>query len=342
MHSHLLRWLELYEKLLGRKLLPEDHIFPHLSTNGIIHPHKEMSYDIFMKLFTSFTSSAGLDGWFTTHSFRRGGAQYRFIFAPPSYHWLLNVVRWWGGWAEGENVCICHFTRTYVYPGLQVDTLMKYLLDSLQSYENGHGDALQPVPSGFSESFIGERIEEAPVTAREVRELKRSVDEKFESIDRSLDQKMDEVIDVVTRITSEFTGTQTCRSGIRNPPECRAERSVHAGRLGWMPYPPRAVSVASSSSDVPNEAASLAGPLSMRVQSEKGHRVAPIQGVNIPNLRAGPDAWRDAIKQWEEGDPATGLVALKDWSEAWYRGTMRTFTASKRHERELIVIAYNL
>lgn len=104
MHSHLLRWLEFYELKLGRKLEPEDHIFPHISANGQIHTHKEMSYDMLSKLLTEFAGAAGVEVWLTTHSFRRGSAKYRFYLAPPSQCWLLNVVRWWGGWAEGENV----------------------------------------------------------------------------------------------------------------------------------------------------------------------------------------------------------------------------------------------
>ncbi|KAF8991452.1 hypothetical protein BDZ89DRAFT_973819, partial [Hymenopellis radicata] len=42
--------------------------------------------------------------------------------------WSLRKVRWWGGWAEGESV----------------DTLMKYLLDSLSKYEDNYSDALDP------------------------------------------------------------------------------------------------------------------------------------------------------------------------------------------------------
>jgi hypothetical protein len=43
-------------------------------------------------------------GTFTTHCFRRGGAQYRFMYAPIGEHWSLARIRWWGGWAEGEHV----------------------------------------------------------------------------------------------------------------------------------------------------------------------------------------------------------------------------------------------
>lgn len=104
MHSHLLRWIQVLETLLGRPLEPEDQLFPHISVNGTIQPRQEMSYDNFSKLMLKFTTSAELDGTYTTHSYRRGGAQYRFIFAPRGSRWSLNKVRWWGGWAEGENV----------------------------------------------------------------------------------------------------------------------------------------------------------------------------------------------------------------------------------------------
>lgn len=54
----------------------------------------------------------------------------------------------------------------------QVDTLMKYLLDSLQSYENGHGDALNPLPRGTEVSFMGEHLEVGAAMGQEICELK--------------------------------------------------------------------------------------------------------------------------------------------------------------------------
>ena len=39
---------------------------------------------------------------FTTHYFRRSGAQYRFIYASP--RWSLEAIKWWGAWAKGESV----------------------------------------------------------------------------------------------------------------------------------------------------------------------------------------------------------------------------------------------
>ncbi|KAG1723135.1 uncharacterized protein EDB91DRAFT_1087922 [Suillus paluster] len=62
-------------------------------------------------------------------SFRRGGAQYWFMFAPVGQRWTLAKVRWWGGWADGE----------------QRDTLVRYLLDELHAYETDYSDALAPI-----------------------------------------------------------------------------------------------------------------------------------------------------------------------------------------------------
>jgi hypothetical protein len=56
-------------------------------------------------------------GSFSTHCFRRGGAQYRFMFAPVGKRWTLRMVRWWGGWVEGEQVCFVHSIWTDIIKG---------------------------------------------------------------------------------------------------------------------------------------------------------------------------------------------------------------------------------
>lgn len=65
-----------------------------------------MSSDMAQKMITKFAEAAGIPnaGNFTTHCFRRGGAQYRFMFAPIGKRWTLAKIRWWGGWADGEKV----------------------------------------------------------------------------------------------------------------------------------------------------------------------------------------------------------------------------------------------
>ena len=44
---------------------------------------------------------------------------------------------------------------------------MKYLIDSLQSYETGHGNALHPIHTEPDKSFMSDHIAMQPVTAEE-------------------------------------------------------------------------------------------------------------------------------------------------------------------------------
>jgi hypothetical protein len=70
-------------------------------------------------------------------------------------------------------------------------------------------------------------------------------------------------------------------------------------------------------------------------------KAAPIPGVGIPDLPRGPDAWRTAIKQWEDPAASIGGKALKDWPEDWYSGAMRTITGVKRNMRKVIALEFD-
>lgn len=104
MYTHLQEWLEFYRSQTGRDFKPTDKLFPYIAPNGQLEPGKEMAYNHFAKIMKRWTEGAGLRKTYTTHSFRRGGAQYRFMFAPFHRRWTLHRVRWWGGWAIGESV----------------------------------------------------------------------------------------------------------------------------------------------------------------------------------------------------------------------------------------------
>ncbi|OWZ21909.1 hypothetical protein PHMEG_0003460 [Phytophthora megakarya] len=53
------------------------------------------------------------DIWFTSHTFRRAGSQYQFMFPAPERRWSLRMVKWWAGWTQNEST----------------ETLARYLLD---------------------------------------------------------------------------------------------------------------------------------------------------------------------------------------------------------------------
>ena len=104
MYRHLPIWISFLEKQLGRSLRPDDYVFPVIAINGLIYPESPITHDAIQKHLTNLTSQAGLKRSITTHSFRRGGAQHRFMFAPLGQRWSLSIIRWWGGWAPGEHV----------------------------------------------------------------------------------------------------------------------------------------------------------------------------------------------------------------------------------------------
>ncbi|OWY98409.1 hypothetical protein PHMEG_00030837 [Phytophthora megakarya] len=69
------------------------------------------------------------DIWFTSHTFRRAGAQYRFMFAAPERRWSLRMVKWWAGWTQNESA----------------ETLVRYLLDQAVTDEDKQlADCLAP------------------------------------------------------------------------------------------------------------------------------------------------------------------------------------------------------
>ncbi|EDR06825.1 uncharacterized protein LACBIDRAFT_299726 [Laccaria bicolor S238N-H82] len=318
MSTHLPKWRAYLQKLQpNHKVEGNDYIFPYIAPNGLIHPKRDMSYDMLQGLLTKFAAAAGLKKHYTTHCFRRGGAQYRFMYAPIGMRWPLSWIRWWGGWAIGEHV----------------DTLMKYLMDSLQSFEAGHGNALHPIPLGADQSFMGDHIAVAPVSSLEVREFKAGID-----------HKIDELVKVITATLSH-----TCHSDMVShtlettlnpsntsvgPTRVSHTQSRVISRAASAPYilpesPPEAIVIEASRGMSP--ASSERG-----TSSEGGTVIMPSFRrftFAIPDLGRVPGAWRRVIKQWEEIDPVT-KCALKDWPKDWYEGS--SATASKRNQRKTI------
>ncbi|KAJ7898823.1 hypothetical protein B0H14DRAFT_3554223 [Mycena olivaceomarginata] len=158
MYKHLLTWLLFYELCLGRKLEPDDYIFPYIASNGTIHPKREMTLQLCQDLITEFTKNSGLHKSYTTHCFVAAELSTASCCSSRKALVSEHCPVGGGGWATGEHVGKLSDIPTTILIDFQVDTLMKYLVDSLQSYETGHGDALCPVPHEADKSFMGEHL----------------------------------------------------------------------------------------------------------------------------------------------------------------------------------------
>ncbi|KAF9058839.1 hypothetical protein BDP27DRAFT_1504170 [Rhodocollybia butyracea] len=298
MHYHLPVWTSVCRLLLGREFERDDFVFPFFSVNGTIQPKREFTHDMTQSLIQEASAAAGVAKTFTTHSLRRGGAQYRFMWAEGKQRWSLTIVRWWGGWAEDERV----------------DTLMKYLMDSLQSYETGHGNALCPSRLEPAKSFMSDHSLNQPVTTNDFRH--------FAAAMISANKQVVDMLRVPPELTlahmhqMAFPGTESQGNALKPLYHQAASSDLPMEGIPRQDHRPR--------------------------KSLKSERSAPIPGVMVPDIpKHGKDLFMAIVKQWEEGDPSQGLTTpLKDWPVEWYTGSMRLVTGTKRSNRKLVADKY--
>ena len=111
-YTNLLNWVAYQQGLIARPLGVDDVVFPALASTGQIKfgvPTSRSGFEAIMDVIVQKSGvMQGRNGKFTTHCFRRGGAQYRFMYAPRK--WSLKAVKWWGGWSSSDNVSLCHLS----------------------------------------------------------------------------------------------------------------------------------------------------------------------------------------------------------------------------------------
>ncbi|KAG1832589.1 hypothetical protein DFJ58DRAFT_671092 [Suillus subalutaceus] len=315
-----IKWLELFH--YARTLQPNDFVFPAMSANGVMHPGQPISHDTVQKWINESTAGAGILGNFSTHCFRRGGAQYSFMFAPVGQRWTLAKVRWWGGWAEGEHR----------------DTLVRYLLDELHTYETDYSDALAPISRGADASLAGEYALARPASTEELRMVHASVTTDVNSLRNEIGS-VNNSLRSLTKCASHtptpsYTPSGPVVGAHAAAPQLPPARPV----INQIPTPPSIYTAALPQQQLP-------ATLSIRVTSQK----LPTAGLVIPRVPVSrPNgttslksrSWKEIVEHWLVGDPDRGLVTpLKDWPKEWYQGANRRF-ASKYHQRATIALEF--
>ncbi|KAG1868094.1 hypothetical protein C8R48DRAFT_771798 [Suillus tomentosus] len=331
-----IKWLEIFH--YGRTLLPNDFLFPAMSANGVMHPGQPISHDTVQKWINESTTGAGIRGNFSTHCFRRGGAQYWFMFAPVGQRWTLAKVHWWGGWADGEHR----------------DTLVRYLLDELHAYETDYSDALSPISRGADASLAGEHALTRPASTEELRMVHTSVAADVNSLRNDMRSLTSVVVQAAcsTAIALQhldsshrFTSVSECASHTTTPPYTTQPVRGAPTTAEWplsprpivSPMPTMALSTSSTSRRprVPTTASSsqklpTPGLVIPRVP------VAHLNGTSSPKNKS----WKEIVEHWLVGDRDRGLTTpLKDWPREWYQGANRRF-ASKYHQRATIALEF--
>jgi hypothetical protein len=198
--------------------------------------------------------------------------------------------------------------------------LIKYLVDSLQSFENSHGGALHPIPIDPANFFMGDDSAMKPATSEEVRQLAASVNRTAATLSSTVHSVLSQAT-----IARNHPPPASHIGSSQNYEAWNSQNTAISHQVDLTGSAARGCSVSSFDSQ--------SGGSSMLQSSP------PIAGVSIPSLGHAPGAWRRAMKQWTEVDPQTGL-ALKDWPAKWYTGLMRTTTGSLRSQRQVIFEEY--
>ena len=204
---------------------------------------------------------------------------------------------------------------------LQRDTLIRYLLDELYSYEEDHSDALCPIDREASRSHAGEAVEQRPMTTAEGREMFAA---QAETTRTFLHQLL---------MTSQSVSTE--------PTPVSAHPSITM-------IPPRVVApnpISGHSTPSSNHRGAGLGNF-MFISPPTPFQAAPAATTNpvmkpfalIPDVPRGATGWLTVVKDWEEADPSRSLtLPLKDWPEEWRK---RNELGSKYNQRRLIATEF--
>lgn len=103
---------------------------------------------------------------YTTHCFRRGGAQHRFFYAKK--RWNLTAVRAWGGWAHGESP----------------KTIIRYLMDEYIAMEQNFSDLMSPERTDRNYSIISQDtgLPDISSVVRDINDKLDAISDKIDSI----------------------------------------------------------------------------------------------------------------------------------------------------------------
>jgi hypothetical protein len=213
---------------------------------------------------------------------------------------------------------------------------MRYLLDSLQSYESGHGDALYPFRTEPDKSFMGDHNIVQPPTTAEFRLLGEQILTKLEGLaTQTITPSSIEALaaiqqtsicyapgaqaTLISSISSSQTIFPTTRG--RTDLDCRQPLpQVSPTTEGDPPNTPESANTASNG-------------------SSKG--LIPIPDAIIPGVGKDAKSWKRAITQWYDGDTSKGLTKpLSEWPDEWHTGDMRLFTGTLYSQRKLLAEEY--
>ncbi|KAF9328215.1 hypothetical protein BG006_008554 [Podila minutissima] len=300
--TYLFRWMHWVELKEGRQLQEDDLLFPNLTSNDQIQPNQPFSAIQMSSLLNKYATDAGvMDRRYNrldTHCFRRGGAQYRLTHAQDP--WPFKAIKWWGGWAEREPA----------------EEIMEYLFDDSQ-YEASFGDMMSPRGSK-SRGHIG--MAKLPA---EVIMMKECFKETMRSMETRHAAALDTIEKEVRELKQQTNHIQQENTEWRGAISLQLEKVVHmlssrvlsAATTTSTPSraDPRPVSTASVITSITTVSIAAEAPPAFNSHCKLTAPIASTKKFSGASYTAIVN-WKEAIIQWNEGDPENGLEnPLSEW-----------------------------
>ncbi|KAF9377878.1 hypothetical protein CPB97_009887 [Podila verticillata] len=250
--------------------------------------------------------------------FRRGGALHRLHYAQET--WSYEVIKWWGGWSEEEPA----------------EDIARYLLDEL------------PQGASFGDMLSYQRSKIPGYTGVARRMLEELVkNERLESAIQSMDSKHMSALAKIENdrkdIAMDRHGLWNAITGLRSMVDRHFKKTVHAHASQISAETPPPASKATHGPDQPQQE-HVQPPQQEQVQSPQQPSPPPQHSPplqqSLPSQQSPPpqqsrrkrtaqdppsqppgqiipavSGWKEALKQWWEGDPDNGLtVPLCNWT----------------------------
>ncbi|KAG1780203.1 hypothetical protein EV702DRAFT_1266678 [Suillus placidus] len=290
-----IKWLEFFH--YGHALGPNDFIFPSMGANGIMQPGQPLSHDTVQKWIDKATTGAGILGCFSTHCFRRGGAQYWFMFAPVD-GLMVNSDALAPFSREAESSLVGE--QALMRPASTEELRMVHAsvtADVNHLRVNNINDSLRSLTS------MVQAASSCLQAARHVPHLTTPSTDATHMPTAQLEE--DPHFTLVSTSSAQAPCISTPRQGhthitptARTLPSVAVFARAKAVRTG--------LGHTASTQQLPTNG--LVIPRLPLVRSN---------GLKTPKA----ESWKDIITHWLVGDPDRGLkTPLKDWPQGWYQG----------------------
>lgn len=306
------RWQKYWEFCAQRPPQAHDLMFPSMyASTGQLRPAQKLrntEINTFLKkLEVLSTVSASFYGTFTTHCFRRGGLQDSTVHAH-DYGidaWSIGAAKWWGGWSQNESQ----------------NTLMKYLFEETQKKEEWYGDMQTPRSvyprqeffAGGTSTVYTKAIEQVH---KDFTEIQYKMDQQSKELAKlsssSTALSVEKIVPMLLQVLSVLP--QQTASSSSNTQHGVVQDNHQIAKASQQEQVYQEVERQRRTCLEENIQHDMFCPLPAPDLS--GQCIVAKDGTPLPQHIPEARSIQDVVRQWEKGDPSSGLLPLCKWVPA--------------------------